>query len=279
MRGFLRGKTRLAAATVSFLLVLALLVSVSSWVVAQDQPKVGVTVLVDGLERAVKVPVGSVQMALRSAGIGLGPKDEIQPAVSSEVREGTRIEVARIVETTCQVSEPLPFKTIFKPTSGLRTGGKSVLRAGQAGKVEKTYLITTRNGVETSRKLTGARVTQKSVDQIIMIPGTGKLPARGFFTRRKMLTMRATGYDPGPGSCGPHATGRTAIGLRAGYGVVAVDPRIIPLGTRLYIEGYGYAVAADTGGAIKGNRIDLGHDTRGAALRVGRRTVVVHILD
>jgi 3D (Asp-Asp-Asp) domain-containing protein len=65
-----------------------------------------------------------------------------------------------------------------------------------------------------------------------------------------------------------------------GYGVVAVDPRFIPLGTRLYIEGYGYAVAADTGGAIKGSRIDLGISSRRdmSAIRNLHR-VRVHILD
>ena len=58
-----------------------------------------------------------------------------------------------------------------------------------------------------------------------------------------------------------------------------MDPRYIPLGTRLYIEGYGHAVAGDTGSAIKGNRIDLGQDTRYSAEKVGRRSVVVHILN
>jgi len=60
---------------------------------------------------------------------------------------------------------------------------------------------------------------------------------------------------------------------------VAVDPRIIPLGTRLYIEGYGYAIAGDTGGAIKNFRIDLGYNSRSEAMKFGRREVKVYILD
>jgi len=74
-----------------------------------------------------------------------------------------------------------------------------------------------------------------------------------------MITMRGTWYDPF--HCGGSGSGRTATGIKAGYGVVAVDPKFIRLGSRLYIEGYGYAVAGDTGGAIKGNRIDLGVDS------------------
>ena len=62
------------------------------------------------------------------------------------------------------------------------------------------------------------------------------------------------------------------------YGMVSVDPNVIPLGSQLYIEGYGYAVAADTGGGIVGNRIDLAMDSVSDALNFGRRDVVVHVL-
>jgi 3D (Asp-Asp-Asp) domain-containing protein len=97
------------------------------------------------------------------------------------------------------------------------------------------------------------------------------------------MTMVATAYDPGPASTGKSpghpAYGITASGMRAGHGVVAVDPRVIPLGTRLYIPGYGNAIAGDTGGAIKGQRIDLGFATYNEAIRYGRQTVTVYVLD
>ncbi|MBV9233573.1 MAG: 3D domain-containing protein [Candidatus Eremiobacteraeota bacterium] len=89
---------------------------------------------------------------------------------------------------------------------------------------------------------------------------------------RGVLTMVATAYTAECGGCG----GMTAIGRRAGYGIVAVDPRVIPLGTRLYISGYGPAIAGDTGGAILGNRIDLGFNTLRDALLFGRRSVTVY---
>ena len=67
--------------------------------------------------------------------------------------------------------------------------------------------------------------------------------------------------------------------MMAQRGVVAVDPSVIPLGTRLYIPGYGMAVAADTGGAIVGDRIDLCMESYGEAMDFGRRTIKVYILE
>lgn len=92
---------------------------------------------------------------------------------------------------------------------------------------------------------------------------------------RKMLSMQATAYtsqDPGCGS----------LTKREHYlrkGLVAVDPKTIPLGTRLYIEGYGYAIADDIGSAIKGNKIDLAYESRSEAFKFGRKTVSVLVLD
>lgn len=80
------------------------------------------------------------------------------------------------------------------------------------------------------------------------------------------LTVLATGYA---------IRGRTATGLATSWGVVAVDPSVIPLGTRMTIPGYGVGVAADTGGAVQGNTIDLWFPTRAQALAWGRRTVTI----
>jgi 3D (Asp-Asp-Asp) domain-containing protein len=91
--------------------------------------------------------------------------------------------------------------------------------------------------------------------------------------------MEATAYDPGPKSCGKWASGYTATGAKAEKGIVAVDDRVIPMGTRMYIPGYGFALAADRGGAIKGMRIDLCYPTYAEAIQFGRRKVKVYLLD
>lgn len=90
---------------------------------------------------------------------------------------------------------------------------------------------------------------------------------------RKRWVMESTGYSPSD----PGVTGITYTGAMMQRGVVAVDPVLIPLGTKMYIMGYGKGVAADIGSAIRGNLIDLAFDNRGQALEWGRRRVLVYI--
>jgi 3D (Asp-Asp-Asp) domain-containing protein len=103
------------------------------------------------------------------------------------------------------------------------------------------------------------------------------------FSYSKVYTMVATAYTAGPESTGKSpgmpGYGITASGMRVRPGVVSVDPRVIPLGTQLYVEGYGYSIAADTGGAIKGNRIDVYMESLSDAYRWGRKTVQVYVLN
>ena len=98
---------------------------------------------------------------------------------------------------------------------------------------------------------------------------------QGAMSYSRHMTMEATAYIPSDGG----GSGITATGMVAQHGVIAVDPQVIPLGTRVYIPGYGVAIAADTGGAIRGNRIDLCMNTYREAINFGRGDVEVYILD
>ena len=91
----------------------------------------------------------------------------------------------------------------------------------------------------------------------------------------QVYTMEATAYLPSDGG----GAGITAMGIPATRGVVAVDPNVIPLGSRVYIPGYGEAIAADTGGAIYGEHIDLCMESYGEAINFGRRNVTVYVLN
>jgi 3D (Asp-Asp-Asp) domain-containing protein len=132
-------------------------------------------------------------------------------------------------------------------------------------------------------RLISTRIIQRGkpkvvISGILAYDHYAQLAKRGFEGTMRLanaaLEMFATAYTADCYGC----SGMTKSGVRAGYGVVAVDPRVIPLGTHLYIKGYGSAIAGDTGGAIRGNRIDLGFDSSAAADEFGARPVRVYIL-
>lgn len=157
-----------------------------------------------------------------------------------------------------KVREPIPYPTLRKATSQLRNGTSRTLQKGTMGEKVIIFRVFTRaDGEEQRRDIVRARTIKEPVPAIIEVGIQSALPSRGgyFSGSNRALTMRATYYLPF--ACGGSGTGMTATGIRAKRGVVAVDPRFIRLGTKLYIEGYGYAIAADTGGSIRGSRIDL----------------------
>ena len=138
--------------------------------------------------------------------------------------------------------------------------------------------------VKSNEKLVDGKIVQKeeeksSLEKSNSETQSGTSSTNGSvsnFNYSQVLVMNATSYTDDPSENGGYSTTRLGTPLR--YGVVAVDPRVIPLGTKLYIEGYGYAVAEDTGGAIKGNRIDLCFTNKVQANAFGRRNVKVYIL-
>ncbi|OPZ64423.1 MAG: Cell wall-binding protein YocH precursor [Firmicutes bacterium ADurb.Bin506] len=167
--------------------------------------------------------------------------------------------------------------------SRLDKGQTRVVKAGAAGVREQMVLVVTDQYGQRSETVMREWVSSLPEPAVIAVgtrpPLRTLLTSRGSYSYRQVLNMVATAYEPGPTSCGEYANGYTAIGLKAAPGIVAVDPKVIPLRTRLYVEGYGPAIAGDVGGAIKGNRIDLLFETVEECLAYGRRRVKVYILE
>lgn len=179
-------------------------------------------------------------------------------------------------------NEPIAFSTVTMESDELLKGETKISQKGVDGTKKVTYVSKYVNG-EVANILIEEEVVTSPVDEIVLV-GTkvavNTLPSVTDVKYKTSLTMNATAYCPCSKCCGKWANGYTANGMKADYGVVAVDPSVIPLGTKLYVEGYGYCVAADTGGAIKGNRIDLCYASHSAALNsgFGHKSVNVYIL-
>ncbi|MFP4687088.1 MAG: 3D domain-containing protein [bacterium] len=184
----------------------------------------------------------------------------IFPALSSELREGTHLFLFPSHEKAGSNNKIIPDERIIS-TRSLGAGEKLVIRGG-------------RSGVKAD-----GRVVEKALPRLVLEGQVEFKNARRRKLKEKgIIRLEATGYSPHALDTAPYDDGFSALGLPAGYGLAAVDPRIIPLGTLLYVEGYGYAVAADVGGAIKGHRIDLCFPERSHALNYGRQWAKVHII-
>jgi 3D (Asp-Asp-Asp) domain-containing protein len=162
----------------------------------------------------------------------------------------------------------------------LRPGTRKTVRAARPKILAITERVTLWNNVTVDHQVIGQAVVQRAQPAIIIAaPPRTVREAMALTGSHKLVAvyrMVATAYTADSAQAVP--TGRTATGIPATYGVVAVDPRVIPLGTRLFIEGYGTAIAADTGGSIVGNRIDLCMDSYQRAILWGRQPVKVYVL-
>lgn len=169
---------------------------------------------------------------------------------------------------------------IVRFATGMHPGARKIVRRGTPRIVALTERVTQWNSVIVDRQVVNRALLQRGQPAVVVAsPPRSVSEAMALMGSRKLVavySMMATAYTAGSAQAVP--TGRTATGLPARYGVVAVDPRVIPLGSRLYIEGYGTAVAADTGGSIVGNRIDLCMDSYQAAISFGRQPVKVYVL-
>lgn len=234
-----------------------------------------VTMAVDGKTVQVRTTRATVVDLLHERGIVLGARDKVFPARGVPLAEGMRVRVVRIREETVVRSSIIPYAVRTTADPATPRGMVRVTAPGRAGLTEQLWKITYADGALVQRVRIGSRIIREPSPRIIAA-GTRRIVAsRGEFAGKEMLTMTATAYSP---YCCRGVDNITAIGVHAGYGVVAVDPAVIPLGSRLYVEGYGYALAGDTGSRIKGLRIDLGFDTKRQAIQFGRRTVRVYIV-
>jgi 3D (Asp-Asp-Asp) domain-containing protein len=217
---------------------------------------------------------------LTDQGISAGPLDRVRPHPATPLEDDMHVVVTRVdildVTTSREIEPPLAIE----PDPDMPRGHMEEVSAGSPGVEEDVTRYYYRNGEQTAQVDLGSRVVTPPQQRVARVGVRSSPPlASRSGAHRDVMSMVATGYDPGVQSCWPYADGRTATGRVAGRGVCAVDPNVIPLGTELWIEGYGYALACDTGGAIQGNRIDVCFDTRSEAIQWGRRTVLVYILD
>ncbi|MBU3145916.1 3D domain-containing protein [Clostridium sp. CF012] len=250
---------------------------------------VNVKVKVDGKELNIQTAENTVADMLKAESIVLSSEDKITPLKSDSLKSGLQVQITRVNTDVLQEIKTIDFATEFKNSNELDKGVKKVIQTGKVGQKVITSSVVYENGKEVARNLVSEKLKSKPVKQIVALGTVGVYsPSRGGDIRyTEKLRVRATAYNadfdstgksPGDPYYGITSTGARAKRNTKGYSTIAVDPRVIPLGTKLWVDGYGLAIAEDIGGAIKGNHIDLYFDSSNEMWDWGSRSVDIYIL-
>jgi len=209
---------------------------------------------------------------LKEIGVSLGPNDYISIPQDAELNSD-KLVIKRYAEKIKVVKKEIPYETVYIQDRMVEKGVVYLRNEGKNGTKDLYYKEIYFGGDKIKEVFTKEVITKMPVTKTYVV-GTAKPPKKYI----KAMDVIATAYSPtyAETDSNPFVT---ASGLRSNYGVVAVDPKVIPLGTLMYVEGYGYAVAGDTGGAIKGNRIDVFFYSPWEANKWGVKRVKIYILD
>lgn len=242
-----------------------------------------VTLSVDRRTHIVHAVPHTVRELLASEHVRVDAYDDVSPALDTRVGADDFIRVVHARSWIAHVRARIVSTIRNRNDSRMALGRTLTLERGRPGIRETTYRYV-QSATGASTRIVLASHVIRAPHARVVVHGTApfsslaRVAQQGFesavHVASSALHMIATAYTASCIGC----SGVTASGVRAGFGVIAVDPHVIPLGTKLFIPGYGRAVAGDTGGSITGNRIDLGMNDGQAAMQFGRRSVTVYLL-
>ena len=220
-------------------------------------PSREITVSADGQSLAIRSAAATVGQALAEAGIPLEGLDTSLPSEDAPLPEDGKIRIVRVVETVTLTQKSIPFTTLTEYSAELELDQQAITQPGAAGLAVTRVRMRSEDGVEVSRQSESESVVRPPQDHVVSY-GTRvvmhTITVDGItITYWRALQFWATSYHPAE-------TGSdiTASGKRVAKGLVGIDYHYIPFGTQMYVPGYGYAEAADTG-AVSGRWIDLGY--------------------
>lgn len=223
-------------------------------------------VLSDNASRDVRAWASTVGEGLARGGIGLQGHDYSVPPAETALSPGMVVQIVRVREDVMVIETDIPYGVETEPDAGLTLDQTRVIQAGVPGMKEQRIRITYEDGLEIDRQVEEEIVLREPVTERVaygtnIVWGTVDTPD-GPKRYWRQLRVYATSYSAARAGTPKSAPwyGRTRLGLQMRKGIVAVDPRLIPLGTNLYVPGFGVGLAGDTGGGIRNYHIDLGFD-------------------
>ena len=239
-----------------------------------------VTVFADGQEMRLTTTQSQPEKIISEAGVTMGSYDEYRMS-TIRVKDDTEIHIVRAVPVKLEMGGTVREMKTARATVGRLLDELGVDRKkyqpslNEDVPIRKGLHIKLRTPEEIAAEEAQEKQTQQVLEQAPQLRDGYVETSHGVIRYTNVMVMEASAYLPtdGGGSC------ITATGLPATHGVVAVDPDVIPLGTQVYIPGYGVAIAADTGGMIEGAMIDLCMEDYDDCMQFGRRDIDVYILE
>ena len=261
------------------------------------------TLIDEGQKRKYWTTSTTIEEFLKSENIQLDEFDRLEGNKEDVVDPNSVVQIVRVEKVADVVEEEAIFAIETRNDESLLKGHEKVVQQGEKGKVSREFEVVKEDGKEVSRKMIAEKTVKEPQTKIVAIgtkvmvasatpapASTSKLVSKssasvGVSRNNSAASeggnefyVSATAYTADCNGC----TGVTATGINLksnpNLKVIAVDPSVIPLGSKVWVEGYGYAVAGDTGGAIKGKKVDLHFPTKGAAYKFGNRQVKVKVI-
>lgn len=225
-----------------------------------------VEILADGRLLKLRTRKETVAEALAEARVALMGKDRTIPRESERLSDDTLIRVVRVSEEIILEQETVPYETIWRPDPKMEIDQRHLEQEGGDGLVKRQVRIIYEDGKETHREIEDEWAESQPIAKLISY-GTRIVPREletpeGKIRYWRKIRLLATSYTAATSGKSPEHPqyGLTSLGLRAGKGIIAVDPQVINYETKIYVPGYGIGIAGDSGSKIKGRHIDLGYD-------------------
>lgn len=254
------------------------------WTLNKEQ----ISIVVKGEERKVYTFKKTVKDLLDENKIEYDNDDIITPSLNSEVNDYMEVKVVQVTESKVTEKEEIPFDVKSVDDNTLKKGNTKISQEGKNGEKELTYTLTYHDGKLVKKSLVEEKIATEPVDKIVK-NGTKEeiIVASRSKTSRNNITSNNNSNNTSTSISGKHMTvvatayagdSITSTGTTPKWGTIAVDPRVIPYGTKVYIPQFGMTfVAEDCGGAIKGNKIDIFMNNESQCINWGRRTIDIYI--
>ncbi len=243
-----------------------------------------VTLSVDGRTYLTRTRAENIRDLLRDEEIILRDKDYSEPKLDQPIRDSLAVTIMRVREQVVTESESIPYDTVYQGDAAMEIDERLLAQVGVEGVKKRNILMRFENGKEVRRTIEREWIDAAPTTQIFtygtkVVRRELTLPNGQVISYWRKIRMLATSYTAATsGKTRAHpAYGITASGMIATIGIVAIDPRVINLRSRVYVPGYGLAIAGDTGGGIKGKRIDLAYDEWNLVLWL--KWVDIYVLD